>query len=261
MIEPLLPGGCHCGRERTDDSRLPWAANGAYGGWGGHAYFDTAPGVDRTPVIFAHGNGRDACDWEDHAAVFLDRGYRGDELWAITFRQPTPTHVEMAEQLDAFVEQVRDYTGAAEVAVVAHSLSVTGTRFWMEARDRYDWVSTVVGLAGANHGTQIATLCSQFGLQHGAFRVSDFLRTDYDRYTDHPLAKLNAGDETPGDVDYYTIRGTEDRFFTANPESPALDGAEANVVLRTDHDGVRTHPETVELLIEWCAESVTRRGE
>jgi len=35
----------------------------------------------------------------------------------------------MADQLEAFVGNVRDCTGAEEVAVVGHSLGVTGLRY------------------------------------------------------------------------------------------------------------------------------------
>jgi pimeloyl-ACP methyl ester carboxylesterase len=169
--------GCATGCEfdRTDDGPLPWSTDGAYGGWGGDAYHGTDGAAaepvdfadattDRTPVVFVHGNQRDACDWTDHAHFFLQRGYGGGELWAITFRQGTPTHRSMAAQLDAFVGRVREHTGADRVAVVAHSLGVTGVRYWLAARDRYDWVETVVGLAGANHGTVLNAWCAEAGL-------------------------------------------------------------------------------------------------
>ena len=57
-------------------------------------------------MVFVHGNQRDACDWTDHAGFFLRRGYPGDGLWAITFREGTPTHGSMAAQLEDFVRRV-----------------------------------------------------------------------------------------------------------------------------------------------------------
>jgi pimeloyl-ACP methyl ester carboxylesterase len=247
-------GGCSvgCRNERTDDSRLPWDAGGRYGGWGGHAHHGTDPGAERTPVVFVHGNQRDACDWERHAEFFLRRSYGGDALWAVTFREGSPTHPSMAEQLEEFVGRVREETGAERVSVVAHSLGVTGTRYWLYGYDRYDWLESFVGLAGANHGTVLSSWAADAGLTRGTYRMSPFLRADYDDDEDHPLARLNE-DETPGDVDYYTVRGTEDPLFWRCADSPSLEGAEENVVLPVDHDGVRADRRSKELVFEWLS--------
>lgn len=240
-----------CLRARTDCTRLPWDSGGKYGGWGGHVAHQTDAGVSRPPVIFVHGNYRDACDWVQHAADLKERGYTGDELWAITFREPTPRHDDMVAELEAFVSRVLSYTGADEVSLVAHSLGVTGVRYWMEECDRYDSVSTVVGLAGANHGIVNATVCDQLGLSFGKYRVCGWLRDDYEDIEGHPLAKLNSGTETPGNVEYYTIRGTRDSFFRECKDSPRLEGAEENVVLDVDHDGVRESAEARRKVYEW----------
>jgi len=244
-------GGCldGCDRSRTDASRLPWNPDGSYGGWGGHEHHGTEPGVERTPVVFVHGNQRDACDWTAYARYFGQRSYRGDELWAITFAQGSPSHREMREQLDSFVGHVRAHTGADTVQVVAHSLGVTGARYWLDRHDRHDWLDAFVGLAGANHGLVLGSLCAGIGLTSGTYEPSEFLRADYAE--GHPLAALNEN-ETPGDADYYTVRGTEDPLFWRCERSPELEGA-TNVALPTDHDGVRTARETRERTFEWLS--------
>jgi pimeloyl-ACP methyl ester carboxylesterase len=201
--------------------------------------------------VFVHGNQRDACDWVDHARYFLERGYTGDELWAITFRDGSPTHDEMARSLEDFVSRVREHAGAERVSLVAHSLGVTGARYWLADRDRLDWVDALVGLAGANHGTVLSSLADDVGMHDGTYKMSPFLRADYDDDDDHPLARLNE-DETPGDVRYYTIRGTSDPLFWRCPESPELDGA-TNLVLPVDHDGVRTDPAAIEAVYRWVS--------
>jgi triacylglycerol esterase/lipase EstA (alpha/beta hydrolase family) len=201
--------------------------------------------------VFVHGNQRDACDWEPHASFFLQRGYTGDDLWALTFREGTPTHESMAEQLDSFVGNVREHTGAETVAVVGHSLGVTGLRYWLVSRSRFEWVDTFVGLAGANHGTVLSTLCVDAGMNGGAYRSSEFLRADYDEIPDHPLSLLNTN-ETPGDVEYYTLRGTDDTLFWRCPDSPMLEGAR-NVLLETDHDGVRGDQRAMEYIYRWVS--------
>jgi pimeloyl-ACP methyl ester carboxylesterase len=253
LREAKRNGGCAvpCERERTDGSRLPWNTGGLYGGWGGFDHHGTHPGAERTPVVFVHGNQRDACDWESHAEFFLQRGYLGDELWAVSFADGSPSHDEMARTLEDFVHQVCEETGADEVSLVAHSLGVTGVRWWMLEYDRYEVVETFVGLAGANHGTVLTKWAHTAGMRDGTYKMSPFLRADYDRVDDHPLARLNA-EETPGDVDYYTIRGTEDPLFWRCRESPALEGA-TDAVLEADHDGVRTSRRAHERTYEWVS--------
>lgn len=239
-----------CNTGRTDDSQLPWETGSLYGGWGGHEFFETTAGATRAPVVFVHGNRRDADDWDDTCDRFLDEGYRGDELWAITFSERTATHGEMRQQLDDFIAHIRSYTGSDSVLIVAHSLGVTGVRYWLLESDRYEWVDAFVGLAGANHGMSWATLCCNYGFDIGPGQVSPFLRADHARQSDHPLTELNQN-ETPGDVDYYTIRGQYDRLFWADPASPRLDGAVENIVLPTGHDGVRETDAAVDHIFGW----------
>ena len=259
-------GGTACDVDRTDDRYLPWDTGGAYGGWGGHEYHATEPGLagGENPVVFVHGNTHDACDWSDHATRFLDRGYRGDQLWAITFAAESPTHDEMARQLEDFVANVRAETGAKTVDVVGHSLGVTGVRVWMadsaifadvdERLDvgigpRYDRVDTFVGCAGANEGT---TTCGPgCSRGSGANRPCGVISTDCNQ-PGEPLYVLNNPDETPGDVDYYTLRGNLDYFYADNPDSPKLEGANANVVLSgRAHNATRASDTAIEFIYQW----------
>jgi len=247
--------GCSrgCEYDRTNAARLPWETDGAYGGWGGSEHFETAAGASRTPVVFVHGNTRDACDWRSHADYLLDRGYVGDELWAISFGSSTTTHPEMVEQLDAFVSRVREYTGTDAVSVAAHSLGATGVRYWMDQRDRYEWIESFASIAGANHGVSFTSGMREADSLGDRAEPLQFVGSDRARDPSQPLAELNAGTETPGDVTYYTIRGAYDFYFWRDLSSPALDGAERNVRLATDHDGTRTSSRTKRLLYRWFA--------
>lgn len=239
-----------CDAARTDDGALPFDTDGAYGGWGGHEYHGTEDGDehDRCPVVFVHGNADDACAFDPHAAAFLDRGYAGDALWSITFREETSTHEAMRDQLDGFVDQVLDHTGAGAIDVVAHSLGVTGARFWLAERDRYDVVETFVGLGGANHGTWVCGPgCEPLP---GPGEPCRFLSPDCAE-PEGPLWDLNAPDETPGDVDYHTVRGGLDAFFLHDRESPALEGAENVELPWTGHDGVRESDASIRSTYEW----------
>lgn len=251
--DPSLPrSDSPCSRDRTADGALPFDTDG-HGGWGGHAHHETDTGLEARPIVFVHGNGRDACDFDEHAASFVERDYSGDALWSITFERETSTHEEMSEQLDSFVERVLEYTGAERVDLVGHSLGVTGIRYWLADRDRYGWVESLVGLAGANHGTWTCGPSCAAG--PGSTRICDFLSHACADTPGEALYELNEPDETPGSVEYYTVRGSEDAFFRTRPQSPTLDGAENVVIEGADHDDVRTSEETKELLFEWLARS------
>lgn len=243
---------CSCPRARTYGGRLPEDVRGEYGGWGGYQYFETEPGASRPPVIFVHGNKHDACDWDSHAEFLLEHGFSGDELWAISFSDPTPSHDQMAIELDRFITAVLAVTDSEQVQVVSHSLGVTGARFWMDEYDAYDRVDTFVGLAGANHGTALCPFLEQTPLSGPHTDVCDFIGIDRLDDPSHPLNQLNQN-ETPGDVDYYTIRGAYDEFFLSNPMSPCLEGAEANVRILEDHTGVRDSSITKQYLLEWLS--------
>lgn len=236
-------------RSRCDDAHLPWDTAGEYGGLCASYYVQDIPRREHVPIVFVHGNTADAKMWLPAMEWFLDRGDTGEDLWAITFRRPSPSHGEMATQLDQFVERVRDHTGHDTVAVVAHSLGVTGVRYWLDRADRYDWVDAVVGLAGGNHGSALCRHLSNAGLSFGPGRENWFLNPANLDDPDHPLARLNR-DETPGDVDYYTIRASQDHFFPENPESPTLDGA-VNERVDTDHRGLTSDEAVLRRLHDW----------
>lgn len=240
-----------CSGGRTNGGNLPFETGGEYGGWGGHEFHGTEPGLDQNPVVFVHGNTRDACDFLKHAEEFLSRGYGGDALWSITFREETSTHPEMRDQLEGFVGDVRTYTGATTVNVVAHSLGVTGARFWLAENGRYDWVDTFVGLAGANHGTSTCPTCTAYP---GTGEPCQFISPMCADEPGEPLYELNYPDETPqaNSTDYYTIRGTADTFYPVNADSPRLEGAIRNVVLEgATHDEVRESGASIDRQYYW----------
>lgn len=222
-------------RSRTNDSYLPWQTDGEYGGICGTHLFQDIPRRANVPVVFVHGNTADAWSWLPMMESFLDRGDTGEDVWAITFRSPSPSHQDMAAQLDSFVRRVRDYTGYDEVDVVSHSLGVTGVRYWLDRYDRLDWIDSFVGIAGANHGSSRCKRLARYKIPFGPGSANRFLNPNRLDDPTHPLRRLNEN-ETPGDVDYYTLRATHDRFFRENPESPKLEGAEDRLIRSTHTD-------------------------
>lgn len=114
-----------------------------FGGFGGGACR-----AGRTPVIFIHGNGDSAINWDSPItgsvknyapparSVYQElksRGYNDCELFGITYlsagEQASPkTNYHRPEKYDIllrFIEAVRAYTGRQEVDIVAHSLGAT----------------------------------------------------------------------------------------------------------------------------------------
>lgn len=236
-------------QSRTSDTYLPWQTNGEYGGICGTPYFHDIPHRSNTPIIFAHGNTGDATDWLPTMKSFLDSGHTGEDLWAITFRRSSPSHEEMATQLDSFIQRVRDFTGHDTVHVVSHSLGVTGVRYWLNKYERHSWVDKFVGLAGANHGSSRCKIFGQKQIGFGPARTNWFLNPENLDDPDHPLVQLNEN-ETPGGIKYYTLRGSDDRFFRDDPQSPKLHGAK-NEIVEADHEELLTSNEVHGRLYRW----------
>lgn len=232
-----------CDISRTDDSNLPFSTGGQYGGWGGADHWGDTGSVENAPVIFVHGNGGDACNFDNFGQNLVDSGMSGDEVWAITFPEYTTVHADMVTYLDDFVQRVLDHTGADSVQMVSHSMGVTGVRVWMQEYDRYDWVDTFFGMGGANHGVCVCPGCydTTLGVDYdgimGAGEACAEIAIQCFSIPGHMLYEINLPDETPGDVDYYTLRGVYDPLFGCNIYSPYLSGADNDYVYR-NHTGM-----------------------
>jgi pimeloyl-ACP methyl ester carboxylesterase len=136
--------------------------------------FGAAGPVARTPVIFLHGNNDTpyptACnpygDMQAFAQFFLDAGYNAGELWALGYQgdqcdlAANPTNrsgeahstVANVRDLNAFVREVLEYTGARQVDIVGHSLGGTLAREWMRWKHTRHLVRRLVAVDAPNHG-------------------------------------------------------------------------------------------------------------
>ena len=205
------------------------------GGWGGGSEPCAAAGaVARTPVVFVHGNTMDASFWQaadsgdgtivDVRRSFLDAGYCPDELWAVSYTGSTgyTTYNDVnVGDLAGFVAAVRQWTGAPQVDVVAHSLGVTVVRKTALVDPAFlASMRSFVAIAGANEGT---TSCRGSGTLHVSHVCEE---TEPGSAW---LRDLNAGGQTPGEVRYLTIydgSGVVDTFYVGpDAHSPRLDGA------------------------------------
>lgn len=136
--------------------------------------FGAAGRVERTPVIFLHGNNdtpfATVCNplGRIHAMAqfFADHGYAASELWGLGYQgdqcdlvnHPTNrsagAHSTVANipDLRRFVPAVLDYTGARQADIVGHSLGVTLARAWLSTDDAFHLVRRLVAIDGPNHG-------------------------------------------------------------------------------------------------------------
>ncbi len=144
-------------------------SGGSYGG----RTSATDPIVNQ-PVIFIHGNSDKASGWNASIDYFLSKGYTRAELYAITWGDADPAKSSLQyhsrpniERIRAFIQAVRQYTGASKVDIITHSMGVTLTRKAIKGGTAHDAlnggsynlgssltsiVDTFVGIAGGNWG-------------------------------------------------------------------------------------------------------------
>ncbi|MFN2469386.1 MAG: alpha/beta fold hydrolase [Gaiellaceae bacterium] len=200
--------------------------------------FGAAGPLQRTPVIFLHGNNDTpyptTCNGafgkiQAFAQYFLDRGYRASELWGLGYQgdqcdlltnppnRSGPAHSTLANlpDLRRFVAAVLAYTGASQLDIVGHSLGGTLARTWILADGAQGLVRRLVAVDSPNHGI---INCSPNPLNFwqapalGGFTPDSAICKEYG--SDHtPLMHfLNDGDETPGPTRYLVIRNADTSF-------------------------------------------------
>lgn len=237
------------------------------GGWGGLA---RGHPLRHHPVVFVHGNTRDAGDWDEPGRSvkqrFLDAGYSPQELWALSYNGKTTKQNLPAFQcqtdnqtnvpdLAAFVKAVQAYTGAAKVDLIAHSLGVTVARNMLSTHPELSQaIEDFVAIAGPNHGT---TVCRRLWLVW-FIGWNEFVGCDELAPGATWLTTLNGSQgekEAPGPTRYMTLYdGTgADIFYSrwlymlpvGDQDSPALKGAMNVKMPGLTHDELRTNDEAV----------------
>ncbi len=244
----------------------------------------------RPPVIFVHGNNVDHSDWYPVRDDLLAAGWSDQELWALSYnglgcnngstpRRSNPQRDrERSEMgwdgscrvtnndrnvadLHDFIVEVRRYTGSRRFSIVAHSLGVTLARRTLKEHPqlRRDLVA-FVGIAGANHGTNLCPPGSE-----GAVMSCDEIAADTEWLRD--LNGPGGRDETYPPAAWLTVSdgsGAGDvAFLGPYADSPRLLGAENLTFPGVDHSGLRMDPEIVEIyrtFIETASDSRARRA-
>ena len=223
--------------------------------------FGAAGPVQRTPVIFLHGNNDTpfptACNpfgsIHNFAQFFADQGYSPSELWGLGYQgdqcdliaNPTNrsgiAHSTLANvpDLRSFVDAVLKYTGVRQVDIVAHSLGVTLTREWLRQDRAYHLVRRFVAVDGPNHGI---INCSPSPLNYyqlpafGGFTPDSAVCQEYGSPDTPLLSQLNRDSETQGSTRILVIRNADTSFVYFSRQDGVFTAVPAEDRIGSPHD-------------------------
>jgi triacylglycerol lipase len=164
----------------------------------------------------------------------------------------------LAQQLATFVDRLLTSTHAARVSIVGHSEGGMMPRYYIRFLGGAAKVRDLIGLSPSNHGTQSPLVLVGAGLGCTACAEQEAIGSPV-------LNRLNAGDETPGPVDYTVIQTAYDAVVIPYT-SAFLDGPAArvtNVTLQTRCPGDATGHLTVPtdpVALQWVENALARAG-
>lgn len=159
---------------------------------------------DKPPVLLVHGtvtHGQEQYNWT-YKPLLIERGF---DVCTITYPDRGFGDQQIAaEYVVHALRRIRSESGR-KVAMIGHSQGASMPRWaikwWPSARDA---VEDFVLLAGPNHGTTVAATDNPLTGSGGA--VLGLPAAFYQFAPESQfVAAVNAGDETPGDIDYTNI--------------------------------------------------------
>ncbi|RIV36946.1 esterase/lipase family protein [Micromonospora radicis] len=178
------------------------------------------------PVIVVGGLSGFAAVYEPLAARLRADGY---QVWIYELPQLGLGDITVsAASLRGFVGQVRSATGAAQVDLVAHSEGGLVSRYYIKNLGGGDAVGRYVSLGTPQYGTYVANIVAFLGLGSCAGIVACQQMTIGSSF----LAALNAGDDTPGQVRWTTVRTWQDELVRPVDNARLADGA-TNVLIQS----------------------------
>jgi triacylglycerol lipase len=179
------------------------------------------------PILFVHGYVESASLWNTMIANFEKNGYTKSQLMAYSYNTGTSNKTLAETEVKSHVETLlKNNPGATKVDIIAHSMGSLNTRWYIKFLGGEAKVDDWVSLGGPNHGTETANACFQTSCVE--MRVGSKF-----------LSELNAGDETPGTVNYGTWWSPCDEII--NPDSSvALSGATNTKTACLSHTALTT---------------------
>jgi triacylglycerol esterase/lipase EstA (alpha/beta hydrolase family) len=180
------------------------------------------------PVVLVHGTLFDeTITWNLMAPAIEHAGYC---VFALDYgNRGTGPIVRSAHELAAFINRVLAATGAQRVDIVGHSQGGMMPRYYLKFLGGTAHVHDLIGLAPSNHGTTLP-LAAPLG-QYGDCPACT------QQVAGSPfLTHLNAGDQTPGPVNYTVIESNHDEIVTPYTSAflPPEDGRVTNILLQDD---------------------------
>jgi triacylglycerol lipase len=179
------------------------------------------------PILFVHGYVESASLWNTMIANFEKNGYSKSQLMAYSYNTGTSNKTLAETEVKSHVETLlKNNPGATKVDIIAHSMGSLNTRWYIKFLGGEAKVDDWVSLGGPNHGTEFANACFQTSCIE--MRIGSKF-----------LSELNAGDETPGTVNYGTWWSPCDEII--NPDSSvALSGATNTKTACLSHTALTT---------------------
>jgi triacylglycerol lipase len=173
--------------------------------------FTPASSMAQDPILFVHGWSESASLWNTMISNFEKDGYPKSYLSAYSYNTSQSNKVDAEKEVKSHVESLLKTTGASKVDIISHSMGSLNTRWYIKFDGGESKVDDWVSLGGPNHGTETANFC--FSAACEEMRVGSKF-----------LSELNAGDETPGTVNYGTWWSPCDEIINPD-ESVILSGA------------------------------------
>jgi triacylglycerol lipase len=183
------------------------------------------------PILFVHGWSGSASQFDGLKAKFASAGWSSSQLATLSYNTYTSNKTVAASIKTAVDKLLAANPGKTKVDLISHSMGGMSTRYYVENLGGLTKVKTYVSLAGANHGTNFAYLCALYG-DPGCTEMipgSAFLKA------------LNAGDETPGSINYATWWSPDDGIIIPATSTP-LAGAQNTEVPGVAHNDEMNNP-------------------
>ncbi|MGW1071261.1 esterase/lipase family protein [Streptomyces sp. NPDC002537] len=193
------------------------------------------------PVVLAHGTFANSWDnWLVLAPYLVKRGYC---VYSLDYGQKAGVPLvnglgpitESAGQLSAFVDKVRQSTGAEKVDLVGHSQGGGALpRYYLKFLGGAAKVDKLVGIAPSNHGTTASGLSRLIDIVPGARKVVSLAMPGVEDQLvgSEFMKKLNAGGDTVPGVKYTVLATKYDEVVTPY-KTQFLSGPDVrNVVLQ-----------------------------
>jgi hypothetical protein len=105
------------------------------------------------PVIFVHGGSGSAQQFETNAMRFTSNGYRHESLFAYEYDSGVPTIDAAVANLDGFIADVKQRTGASRVDILGHSRGTTVMHAYLATPERAAQVRKYVNFDGRTSAT------------------------------------------------------------------------------------------------------------